>query len=78
MHSVPYLEVRLNFFFVYNIYHDKIRITPKIINIKEKSKPDLNISNKIPHTITAIPVIKGQEGISFSGFIFNRIPFNFR
>jgi hypothetical protein len=77
MHSVPYLEVRLTFFFVYNIYQDKISITPKIMNIKDTSKPDLNISNNIPNTITAIPVIKGQEGISFSGFIFNRIPFNF-
>jgi hypothetical protein len=77
MHSVPYLELRLTFFFVYNTYQDKISITPKIMSIKDRSKPDLNIINNIPNTITAIPVIKGQEGISFSGFIFNKIPFNF-
>jgi hypothetical protein len=77
MHSVPYLELRLTFFFVYNTYQDKISITPKTMSIKDSSKPDLNIINNIPNTITAIPVIKGQEGISFSGFIFNKIPFNF-
>jgi len=35
----------------------------------------LNANNIVPKAITAIPVIKGHEGISFSaGFIFQSIP----
>ena len=35
---------------------------------------DLSSNKIVPKAITAIPVIKGHEGISFSGFIFNCIP----
>jgi len=44
------------------------------MNTIDNNTLDLNTSNIVPKAITAIPVIKGHEGISFSGFIFNCLP----
>jgi hypothetical protein len=47
-----------------------MRIEPKITKTIERKTLDLKASNMVPKAVTAMPVIRGHDGISFSGFIF--------